>query len=79
LVNFTSTNTVDDYYRYSWDLSGVTTPITSYTLNFSAGFSQALAFQVDQVAAVSSVPEADSYAMMLLGLGVMGVVARRRK
>lgn len=78
LVNFTSTNTVDDYYRYSWDLSGVTTPITSYTLNFSAGFSQALAFQVDQVAAVSSVPEADSYAMMLLGLGVMGVVARRR-
>lgn len=78
LLNFTSTNTVDDYYRYSWDLSGVTTPITSYTLNFSAGFSQALAFQVDQVAAVSSVPEADSYAMMLLGLGVMGVVARRR-
>jgi hypothetical protein len=78
LVNFTSTNTVDDYYRYSWDLSGVTTPITSYTLNFSAGFSQALAFQVDQVAAVSSVPEADSYAMMLLGLGVMGAVARRR-
>ncbi|MFD0914385.1 PEP-CTERM sorting domain-containing protein [Methylophilus luteus] len=78
LLNFTSTNTVDDYYRYSWDLSGVTTPITSYTLNFSAGFSQALAFQVDQVAAVSSVPEADSYAMMLLGLGVMGAVARRR-
>jgi hypothetical protein len=78
LVNFTSTGTVDDYYRYSWDLSSVTTPITSYTLNFSAGFSQALAFQVDQVAAVSSVPEADRYAMMLLGLGVMGAVARRR-
>lgn len=78
LVNFVNTGTVDDYYYYSWDLSGISTPITSYTLNFSAGFSQALAFQVDQVAAVSSVPEADSYAMMMLGLGVMGAVARRR-
>jgi hypothetical protein len=78
LVNFVNTGTVDDYYYYSWDLSGVSTPITSYTLNFSAGFSQALAFQVDQVAAVSSVPEADSYAMMMLGLGVMGAAVRRR-
>jgi hypothetical protein len=78
LVNFVNTGTVDDYYYYSWDLSGVSTPITSYTLNFSAGFSQALAFQVDQVAAVSSVPEADSYAMMMLGLGVMGAMVRRR-
>jgi hypothetical protein len=78
LVNFVNTGTVDDYYYYSWDLSGVSTQITSYTLNFSAGFSQALAFQVDQVAAVSSVPEADSYAMMMLGLGVMGAVVRRR-
>ncbi len=78
LVNFVNTGTVDDYYYYSWDLSSISTPITSYTLNFSAGFSQALAFQVDQVAAVSSVPEADSYAMMMLGLGVMGAVARRR-
>jgi len=78
LVNFVNTGTVDDYYHYSWDLSGISTPITSYTLSFSAGFSQALAFQVDQVASVSSVPEADSYAMMMLGLGVMGVVARRR-
>lgn len=28
---------------------------------------------------VSAVPEADSYAMLLAGLGVMGLVARRRK
>jgi PEP-CTERM motif len=78
LVNFVNTGTVDDYYYYSWDLSGISTPITSYTLNFTAGFSQALAFQVDQVASVSAVPEADSYAMMMLGLGIMGAVVRRR-
>jgi hypothetical protein len=78
LVNFVNTGTVDDYYQYSWDLTGITTPITSYTLNFGAGFSQALAFQVDQVASASAVPEADSYAMMMLGLGMMGFVARRR-
>lgn len=77
LVNFVNTGTVDDYYYFSWDLSGISAPITSYTLNFNAGFSQALAFQVDQVS-VSAVPEADSYAMMMLGLGVMGFVARRR-
>lgn len=79
LVKFVDTGTADDYYHYSWDLSGVSTPITSYTLSFSAGFSQALAFQVDQVASASAVPEADSYAMMLLGLGVMGTVVRRRR
>ncbi|MGP1716837.1 MAG: PEP-CTERM sorting domain-containing protein [Methylophilus sp.] len=78
LVNFVSAGNVEDYYHYSWDLSGISSPITSYTLNFSAGFSQALAFQVDQVASASAVPEADSYAMMLLGLGVMGAVVRRR-
>jgi len=78
LVKFVDTGTADDYYHYSWDLSGVSTPITSYTLSFSAGFSQALAFQVDQVASASAVPEADSYAMMLLGLGLMGAVVRRR-
>lgn len=74
-----STNTDASYQSYTWDLAALTIPVTSYSVNFSiGGHSQALAFQVDQVASVSAVPEADSYAMMMLGLGVMGFVARRR-
>lgn len=76
LVQFTDTGTAADYYQYSWDLSSVSAPITSYTLNFNIGFSQSLAFQVDQVAAV---PEPSSYAMLMLGLGAVGFAARRRK
>ncbi|MCB5189563.1 PEPxxWA-CTERM sorting domain-containing protein [Methylobacillus arboreus] len=75
LVNFVDTGTAADYYYYTWDLSGISTPISSYTLNFDIGFSQSLAFQVDQVAAV---PEPETYAMLLLGLGAIGFAARRR-
>ncbi|GAB7563137.1 hypothetical protein LG202_11760 [Methylobacillus methanolivorans] len=76
LVSFVDTNAVADYYQYTWDLSGISSPITSYTLNFNIGFSQSLAFQVDQVAAV---PEPSTYAMLMLGLGAVGFAARRRK
>ncbi|MGY1490028.1 PEP-CTERM sorting domain-containing protein [Methylobacillus pratensis] len=76
LVNFVDTGTAADYYYFSWDLSGISTPITSYTLNFNIGFSQSLAFQIDQVAAV---PEPSTYAMLMLGLGAVGFAARRRK
>lgn len=76
LVNFVDTGTASDYYYFAWDLSGISTPITSYTLNFDIGFSQSLAFQIDQVAAV---PEPSTYAMLMLGLGAVGFAARRRK
>ncbi|MFJ5445464.1 PEP-CTERM sorting domain-containing protein [Methylobacillus methanolivorans] len=76
LVNFVDTSTAADYYYYTWDLSNLSTPISSYTLNFNIGFSQSLAFQVDQVAAV---PEPSTYAMLMLGLGAVGFAARRRK
>jgi hypothetical protein len=33
----------------------------------------------DQIYMVSSVPEPETYAMMLAGLGLMGTIARRRK
>ena len=67
---------VSDLHTYTWDLSGVSTPITSYTLTLSAGFSQVLALQVDQVAAV---PEPSTYAMALGGLALVGMMTRRRR
>ena len=71
----TTMEQTDNYYYYTWDLSGFSSPITSYTLNFNIGFSQSLAFQIDQVAAV---PEPSTYAMLMLGLGAVGFAARRR-
>jgi len=66
-----------DYYTYSWDVSGLGA-LGSYTLTLGAGFSQVLAFQVDQIAA-APVPEPSSYALMAGGLGLVGWLARRRK
>lgn len=71
----TTVEQTGNYYSYTWDLSSSPSLITSYTLNFNIGFSQSLAFQIDQVVAV---PEPSTYAMLMLGLGAVGFAARRR-
>ncbi|MFG6443277.1 PEP-CTERM sorting domain-containing protein [Pelomonas margarita] len=76
-VSSVLTNGVADYYRYTFDLSNLGA-LNSYTLSMNAGFSQMLAFQVDQVAAAAPVPEPSSYALLASGLGVIGWLARRR-
>ena len=41
--------------------------------------SSGMAFETDNHAFVTAVPEAQTYAMMLAGLGLMGAIVRRRK
>ncbi|RFP18475.1 MULTISPECIES: choice-of-anchor C family PEP-CTERM protein [unclassified Duganella] len=74
--------------HYAFDGS---TPVTNYTFNFTAtSGSQALVFSsvggdgwsgavLDNVSVTAAVPEPETYAMMLAGLGLVGVIARRRK
>ena len=51
----------------------------SYTLRFDAtGTSDTYGSSLDTVS-VTAVPEPDAYALMLAGLGVVGLAARRRK
>lgn len=68
-----------NYGYFSWDLSGVSGSVDSFTINFGLDVhSSALAFQVDQSLA-APVPEPESYALMLAGLGAVALLARRRK
>ncbi len=51
---------------------------TLTTLKFTSGATGSSGSVIDNVL-VSAVPEPETYAMLLAGLGLMGVVARRRK
>lgn len=68
-----------NYGRFTWDLSSVTTPITSFSVNFGlTTHASALAFQLDQ-STIAPVPEPESYALMLAGITAVGLVVRRRQ
>lgn len=51
---------------------------TATTLSFASGTSGSYGVALDNVA-VTAVPEPESFAMLLAGLGMMGMIARRRK
>lgn len=69
-------------YLLQWDLSGVTSPITSFSIGFSGvQHAQLYGLTLTQ-AAVAAVPEPSTYAMLLSGLvsmGVVGAVRRRQR
>jgi len=67
-------NNVTAFYRFD---AGHGAGVDSFTTAFSS-LSNATLYSTG-VAAVTPVPEAETYAMMLAGLALMGVVARRRK
>ena len=69
------------YINYQFDLSNTLAAGGTYTLRFASVTNEGqLQLGVDNVSlSVAPVPEPESYAMILAGLGLMGAVARRRK
>lgn len=51
----------------------------SYSLSFANAGGDNVGALLDNVTVTSAVPEPESYALVLVGLGVMGSIARRRK
>lgn len=61
-----------------YSLSFTASTNTNYTLNFNNAGGDNVGIVLDNVS-VSAVPEPETYAMLLAGLGLMGTIARRRK
>ena len=70
----------NQYLSYSFNLSNTLAAGGSYTLRFSSVTNEGqMQLGIDNVSlSVTPVPEPDTYAMLLSGLGLMGFVARRR-
>ncbi len=68
------------YVNYSFDVSALLATGGTYTLRFASVANEGqLQLGLDNVSLqVTPVPEPDTYAMLLAGLGLMGFVARRR-
>lgn len=68
------------YINYSFNVSALLATGGTYTLRFASVANEGqMQFGIDNVSLqVTPVPEADTYAMLLAGLGFMGFVARRR-
>lgn len=70
-------------YLLQWDLSSITQPITSFSINFTGvQHAQLYGLTLTQASgAIAAVPEPSTYAMLLSGMAMMGVVGavRRRR
>jgi hypothetical protein len=68
--------TMSDVYTVELRFSGSGTPIAPYGNFIQAGVDN---FRLSAVQQAAPVPEPETYAMMLAGLGLLGMAARRRK
>jgi hypothetical protein len=78
----TGTNLLPDIGAGGFGATGFTGPLSAGTYTFwiqDTAFDLGLAFAWDFIVTAAPVPEPETYAMLLAGLGTLGAIAKRRK